>query len=193
MFPKKSLFFPERNLTSTSRRKGKLSAKKISSWVKMIISGRACCSSFSLPPLNIQRCYLCALFWWMHSKEMWTFDKSSFEHSTNHLGKTKHEIIFIQQNSRHFIYVDVSPSSNLISISTAETGKQVCQLRAMKYEEMTISQACKKLATQIKLQNVTEVVTSAVYDVGTERNQVENVSSSDVSRGWSRSPEVEGK
>ena len=152
-FQTKSSFFPERNLTSTSRRKGKLSAKKISSWVKMNISGRACCSSFSLPPLNIQRCYLCALFWWMHSKEMWTFDKSSFEHSTNHLGKTKHEIIFIQQNSRHFIYVDVSPSSNLISISTAEKGKQVCQLRAMKYEEMTISQACKKLATLIKLQN----------------------------------------
>ena len=99
------------------------------------------------------------------------------------MGKTKHEIIFIQQISRHFIYVDVSPSSNLISISTAEKGKQVCQLRAMKYEEMTISQACKKLATQIKLQNVTEVVTSAVYGAGTERNQVENVSSSDVSRG----------
>ena len=95
MFPKKSLFFPERNLTSTSRRKGKLSAKKISSWVKMIISGRACCSSFSLPPLNIQRCYLCALFWWMHSKEMWTFEKSSFEHWTNHMGK---------QNTKSYVF-----------------------------------------------------------------------------------------
>ena len=79
--------------------------------------------------------------------------------------------------------MDGTSRSNLKSISTVEKAKQACQLTAMKYEEMTISQACKKLATQIKLQNVTEVVTSAVYDVGTERNQVENVSSSDVSRG----------
>ena len=40
--------------------------------------------------------------------------------------------------------------SNLKSISTVEKGKQACQLTAMKYEEMTISQACKKVATLIK-------------------------------------------
>ena len=52
----------------------------------------------------------------------WALDKS--------YGKTKHEIIFIRQNLRHFIDVDGTSRSNLKSISTVEKGKQACQLTA---------------------------------------------------------------